>query len=275
MLERMRSSRRARSFWRLSSIHINSHEVVEAGMYFNQNYFMRIFFLWPCSVDHALNASAQADVTINTVNSRLLETNRLTEKEHRIWYVQCDKPHQYRPAPLMFGTCSCLWFYRAVHNPICPLWMEVYNEFLFRHVEVAWPTKTLAPYSETEVFSKDMHLPFRFYRQFPDARRLWLQKQGEQEAMKVPLNPPSSTGMGFGDLFPFYLLKRWSKFRNRLRLNSPQPGYFILVAEWRTFHSTETLSKCWVLHINYGNGAMLLSGSARRSHEVLKMKEYF
>lgn len=225
----------------------------------------------------ALAATAQVD-TINAKNNRLL-TDRLKEGTAKYLVYQTDSltgivtSSDIWERSISFGSL-------AGSNQAVTLfeWKWYRNESLFRHVKAVADRKTLAPISENTLFKGFAFAGYRFDNGFltPDST---LQGNRVNKAMKVALTPAifnweldmetfstlpvNSVGQKFAIAF--------------MDPNSPTPNYHVyeVTGAENLALNKEVSIKCWLLRINYGNGAYAQFWISQQSHEVLKMREYF
>lgn len=238
---------------------------------------MRILFSLALLSGIAFNASAQVD-SINAVNNRL-ETNRLAEGTSRYLVYNVDSLTNLVSTADVWERSVSFGTLQGSTQPVVLFeWKWFHNEFLFRHVKAVADRRTLAPISEVSLFKGYAFAGYKFTNGFliPDST---VAANRVNKSMKVPLNPPILNWEWDMETFSILPINRvGQKFAIAfMDPNSPQPGYFVYeVARAEDLPLNKEVSiKCWVLHINYGNGAYASFWISQQSHEVLKMKEFF
>lgn len=224
-----------------------------------------------------LTAFSQVD-TINAKNNRLL-LDRLKEGNTRYLVYSADS---------ITGnvTSSDIWD-RSISFGVSPgsnqaitlfEWKWFRNESLYRHVKAIADRKTLAPISEISLFRGFAFAGYRFDNGLltPDTT---LQGNRVAKNMKVPLNPAIFNWELDMETFSTLPINNvGQKFAIAfMDPNSPTPNYYLyeVAGVENLALNKEVNIKCWLLRINYGNGAYAQFWISQQSHEVLRMREFF
>lgn len=157
-------------------------------------------------------------------------------------------------------------------------WKWFRNESLYRHTKAIADKKNLAPISEVVLFRNYAYMAYRFANGFITADTTVAGNRVNRN-FKVALNPPVlNWEMDLETLSTLPIKAVGQKFVIAfMDPGNPTPSYYTyeVAATDDLPLNKEVKTKCWVLKIQYGNGAYALFWISAQSHEVLKMKEYF
>ncbi|NML19885.1 hypothetical protein HHL16_03320 [Pseudoflavitalea sp. G-6-1-2] len=225
----------------------------------------------------ACSAFAQTD-TVNA-NTHNLAISQLPEGISRYLVYNVDSISGQ-------ATNSDLWersiTYGKITNTNQPVilfeWKWFRNESLHRHTKAIADRRNLAPISEVVLFKNYAYMGYKFANGLLTTDTTVAGNRVNKN-FRVALNPPVLNWEMDMETFSTLPIKAVAQKFVIAFLDpaNPTPGYYTyeVAASEELALNKEVKVKCWVLKIQYGNGAYALFWISAQSHEVLKMKEYF
>ena len=238
---------------------------------------MRTLLALTLLIGCACTSYAQTD-TINALNNRLL-TDRIPEGTSRYLVYSVDSISGQTTGADLWERSITTGTLTHLNQPVILFeWKWFRNESLYRHTKAISDKKTLAPISEVVLFKNYAYMGYRFSNGFLIADTSVTGNRLNRN-MKIPLTHPVFNWELDLETFATLPIKAvGQKFAIAfMDPGSPTPAYYLYEvagAEYLPMNK-EANTKCWLLKVQYSNGAYAIFWISTQSHEVLKMKEYF